>query len=135
MPAAPFQQMGLGPGESFVLIGERLPDGQLRRARIERTAAPHAPVSRRTTPPVYVRDGRRLTSRRRQLVTEVGLAIAELSATLDRRDGNIVAVLDEWEGPAPSIAVLALDPERVTAPDTCRGFKVHVRLGAPIIAQ
>jgi len=65
MPAAPFRTLDVQPFDRFVLVTTRAPGGDLLDARVEHVAPPARPPRRMTTPPVYLKDGKAITTRKR----------------------------------------------------------------------
>ena len=65
-PAAPFREVGLTKGDFFVMIARRRPGGELvGKPVVKRVQPPQgSAAARRTTPAVYVRRGRAVTTRR-----------------------------------------------------------------------
>ena len=64
LPAEPFRKLGLvAPGANFVLVVTRKADAVLD-VRIEAVLDPRPPVGRSLTPPVYVKTGRKVATRR-----------------------------------------------------------------------
>jgi hypothetical protein len=69
MAAAPFLAAKVAPGDWFVLVVHRHPGGELvtrgsGAPRILRVAPPRLSTPRNTTPAVYLREGRSVTTRR-----------------------------------------------------------------------
>ena len=64
VPAAPFRSAELGATGWFVLITYRRPGGELVQVQVRRIAEPRGSTPRSTTPLVYVKRGRAVTTRR-----------------------------------------------------------------------
>lgn len=69
MPAEPFQKVGLAPGDAFVMVVTRR-KGQVVGVVVSRMAPAREPdgIKRRTTPKVYDRVGRGLSTRKKPTV-------------------------------------------------------------------
>lgn len=64
MPADPFKKLGLTqPGANFVLVISRKADAVID-VKIEALQDPRPAIGRTTTPPVYVKIGRKVATRR-----------------------------------------------------------------------
>lgn len=64
LPAEPFREAAVTPGGWFVLITHRRTGGELVQVQVRRIAAPGGAASRATTPRVYLKEGRSVTTRR-----------------------------------------------------------------------
>lgn len=64
LPAAPFRAVKVPRGGWFVLETHRRPGGELVRVHVRRVAEPRPAGPRASTPRVYVRDGKAVTTRR-----------------------------------------------------------------------
>lgn len=65
MPSEPFIALGLKPGDRFVLVAFRGPSGILLDARIEKVAPPSPPAPKKTTPKIYERIGRGISTKKK----------------------------------------------------------------------
>jgi hypothetical protein len=69
MPAEPFMKVGLAPGDAFVMVVTRV-NGKVVGVTVSRMAPPRLPdeAKRRTTPKMYDRVGRGLSTRKKPAV-------------------------------------------------------------------
>ncbi len=65
MSVDPFVALGLKPGDRFVLVVVRGPSGIIVDAKIEKVPPPNLPAKKKTTPKIYEKIGRGISTRKK----------------------------------------------------------------------